>query len=255
MSGFPRPLATLLCALVLALAGAAPALAGPVRPDGDAPAGASASWLPAEDWVMQRWVPFDEGALTTRLGMPSEEIAAQLDRTGMSLATLARKRGVKVQGLAARLLASRHLPVGSPLRATLLARANRMLSQSHLTVHMLRHVFHTWTVTRDTPGIYGVSQDVFDRMYFDEHRSMEDIAASGGVSEATLKTRAMAAARRAGRLGVAEGALSATENRLLRQRDQRFFSGWARYFVPVTAGAASVAGAAERSLICHLPPA
>ncbi len=250
------PLPRLLLALLVVLSAlvcAGPAMAGPVRPDGDAPPGASASWLPAEDWVMQRWVPFDEDALTARLRMPAEEIAARLDSTGMSLQALARRRGVRTQGLAARLLASRHLPARSALRATLLARTQRMLTQSHLTVHMLRHVFHTWTVTRATQGIYGVSQDVFDRMYFDEHRSMAEIAASGGVSDAVLRARALAAARKAGRLGVAEGALSAKEDRVLRRRDERFYAGWARYSVPVTAGAARVGTSSARTLICHLP--
>lgn len=248
-STVPR-LAAIVAVTVFVLCHAAFAVAGPVRPDSAAPAGASASWLPAEDWVMQRWIPFDERALTSRLGMPSEDIAAALDRSGVSLQTLARRRGVRVQGLAGRLLASRHLPQGSPLRATLLARTRRMLTQSHLTVHMLRHVFHTWTVTRDTQGIFGVGQERFDTLYFDQHRSMEEIAAKGGVADATLKRRALVAAERSGRMGVAAGALSARENRVLRARDRRLFRGWALYRVPVTA---VTARAAERALLCHLP--
>lgn len=244
-------LAPIVAVMALTLCHAASAVAGPVRPDSAAPVGASASWLPAEDWVMQRWMPFDERALTSRLGMPSEDVAAALDRSGMSLQTLARRRGVHVQGLAGRLLASRRLPQGSPLRATLLARTRRMLTQSHLTVHMLRHVFHTWTVTRDTQAIFGVDQERFDALYFDQHRSMEEIAADGGVAEATLKRRAMAAAERSGRMGVAAGALSASENRVLRARDRRLFRGWALYRVPVTA---ATARAGQRAFVCHLTP-
>jgi lambda repressor-like predicted transcriptional regulator len=241
--------APIVAVMVLVLCHAASAEAGPVRPDSEAPVGASASWLPAEDWVMQRWIPFDERALTSRLGMPSEDIAAALDRSGVSLQTLARRRGVRVQGLAGRLLASRQLPQGSPLWATLLARTRRMLTQSHLTVHMLRHVFHTWTVTRDTQAIFGVGQGRFDALYFDQHRSMEEIAAEGGVGDATLKRRALAAAEHAGRMGVAAGVLSTRENRVLRARDRRLFRGWALYRVPVTAVTARVGG---RAFLCHL---
>jgi lambda repressor-like predicted transcriptional regulator len=241
--------APIVAVIALALCHTASAAAGPVRPDSAAPAGASASWLPAEAWVMQRWVPFDERALNKRLGMSSEEIAAELDQSGISLQTLARRRGVHVEGLAGRLLASRRLPQGSSLRATLLDRTRRMLTQSHLTVHMLRHVFHTWTVTRKTQAIYGVTQERFDALYFDQHRSMEEIAAQGGVSAATLKRRALAAAERAGRIGVAAGALSASENRVLRARDRRLFRGWELYRLPAPAVAAR---AGQRAFLCHL---
>jgi lambda repressor-like predicted transcriptional regulator len=241
-------LAPIVAVIALALCHAASATAGPVRPDSAAPAGASASWLPAEDWVMQRWVPFDEHALNKRLRMSSEDIAAELDRSGISLQTLARRRGVGVHGLAGRLLASRRLPKGSSLRATLLDRTRRMLTQSHLTVHMLRHVFHTWTVTRNTQAMFGVSQERFDALYFDQHRTMGEIAAEGGVPTAMLKRRALAAAERAGRMGVVTGALSASENRVLRARDRRLFRGWELYRLPVTAGAAR---AGQHTFLCH----
>jgi lambda repressor-like predicted transcriptional regulator len=243
----------LLLLAAFALAPTADALAGPVRPDGDAPAGASANWLPAEDWVMQRWVPFDEPALTARLRMSSAAIAATLDRTGMSLQELARRRGVVVHGLAARLLASRPLPAGSPLRATLLARTSRMLTQSHLAVHMLGHPFHTWTVTRRTETVFAVSSATFDRLYFHRHRSMDEIAAVGGVSTASLERRALAAARRAGRLGRAQGALSAREDRILRARDRQRFGAWAAYRVPVAARAAQRTLETGGELLCRLP--
>jgi lambda repressor-like predicted transcriptional regulator len=241
--------APVIVAAAFVLCHVASAAAATARPDSAAPAGATASWLPAEDWVMQRWMPFDERALTKRLGMSSEDIAAELDRTGISLQTLARRRGVRVQGLAGRLLASRHLPQGSALRTTLLERTRSMLTQSHLTVHMLRHVFHTWTVTRETEAIFGVSQERFAALYFDQHRSMGEIAADGGVSTATLRRRALAAAERAGRMGVAAGALSTSENRVLRARDRRRFRGWELYRVPVTAGTAR---AGQRAFACHL---
>lgn len=240
----------LLAGVLLAVAPTI-ALAGPVRPDSDAPAGANASWLPAEDWVMERWVPFDETRLNRIVGMPSNDIAAQMDRTGETLEQLAAGRGVPTQRLAERLLASRHLPAGSPLRTTLLARTERMLTQSHLAVHMLRHVFHTWTVTRRTKAIYGVSQAQFNTMYFDQHLSMGEIAQRGGVTIATLRRRAVAAAEAAGRRGVATHAMSVNENRILRKRDRQLFLGWEEYRVPLatTATAASV----NRGFLCHLP--
>ncbi|HEV7492697.1 hypothetical protein [Baekduia sp.] len=239
-----RALAVLVAVLAAAACAAAPAHAGPTRADSAAPPGADPSWLPAESWVMQRWLPFDEPALERIYAMDTGRIAAELDRTGITLNQLAKRRHVPTQGLAGRLLASRHLARGSVLRATLLARTRRMLTQSHLAVHVLSHVFHTWTVTRDTEGIFSVSQDRFKDLYFTQKQTMGAIAAQGGVGTATLRTRALRAAERAGALGVAQGALSARENRLMRQRDRRNFPSWAAYHLPGQAATAKAAAVA-----------
>jgi hypothetical protein len=220
------------------------------RPDSAAPAGSAPSWLPQEAWVLQRWVPFDEPALERRLRMDTSAIAQSLDASGATLAGLARARGVPTKGLAERLVASRRLPAGSPLRAVLLRRTRRVLSQSHLAVHLLSHVFHTWTVTRDTEDIFGVPQARVTQLYQADGLSMQAIAAQGGVALARLRARALKASVAAGRAGRAVGALSVTENRILRARDRRNFASWAAYRVPrpTSARAASVAAPTHLAL-------
>src|SRR4051795_12679354 len=69
--GSMRPMPTSVCVTLAAtVLAAAPieaqAASGP--PDPDAPAGASGQWLPDEEWVMQRWTPFDETRLYDLLG-------------------------------------------------------------------------------------------------------------------------------------------------------------------------------------------
>jgi hypothetical protein len=221
-------------------------LAATPRPDSDAPAGAAADWLPHEPWVDQRWLPFDERALIVALGMPSEQIFDKVSASRRTLNQLAQAHGVSLGGLAARLLASRHLKSGSARRWTLLARTRRVLSQSHLAAHMLGHVFHLQSVIGDPRRTFGVSLQAFRSMYFFERRSFAEIAAAGGVSLTALRRRALAFSRVAGREGVVAGAMSARENRVLRARDAANFESWANYRVP---GRAVV----THGFLCHLP--
>lgn len=251
-----RALSLTVALLAALLWVAAPACAEPARADSAAPPGADATWLPVESWVMQRWLPFDETALERIYAMGTKQIARELDRTGNTLTQLAERRHVRTQDLASRLLASRHVPRDSALRATLVARTRRMLSQSHLAVHLLSHVFHTWTVTRDTEGIFGVSQDRFKELYVARRWTLGAIAAHSGVDTARLRARVVRAAERAGAVGVAQGALSPRENRLMRRRDRRNFPSWAAYRLPgpaVTASAArSRATALSHPFVCAL---
>jgi hypothetical protein len=227
------------------------ASAGPVRPDSAAPAGAAADWLPPESWVMERWVPFDESALQRIFGQSTAVLTGELDRTGLTLDDLARQRGVPARTLAARLVASRHLPRRSQLRTTLLRRTKRVLSQSHLSVHLLSHVFHTWTVTRRTQTVFGVSLARFRQLYFVEGLTMQRIAAAGGVSATGLRRRAVHAAEVSGGMGVRNGAMSAAENRVMRARDRRNYESWAAYHVPVRR-TATAAAASTRIAYCAL---
>jgi hypothetical protein len=232
----------LFLAVLVALAWmAGPAHAGPTRADAAAPPGADPTWLPAESWVMQRWLPFEEPTLERIYGMDTGQIAAELDRAGITLNQLAHRRHVSTRDLSGRLLASRHLSRRSELRATLLARTRRMLTQSHLAVHVLSHVFHTWTVTRDIEGVFSVSRDTFKDLYVARRWTIGAIAARGGVDTARLRARAVRAAEQAGAMGVAQGALSPRENRLMRRRDRRNFVSWAAYHLPSPAPTASAA--------------
>jgi hypothetical protein len=232
--------------LIAPVAGAAAA----PRPDSDAPRGASVDWLPADTWVMERWLPFDEQRLESALGMSTSEIFVRISATRETLNALARSRHVATRTLATRLLASRHLKAGSVRRATMLARTRRVLTQSHLAAHMLGHVFHLRSVIGRPQQVFGVSAAAFHTLYFQQHRTFAQIAGVGGVNQATLRARAIAAGRATGRAGVAAGAMSARENRILRARDVANFTNWAGYRVP-----RSQVALPTHALLCHLPPA
>src|SRR4051794_19661991 len=97
-----RPLLALLAALVLA---AVPATAHAT--DSHAPNGARGDWLPAEEWVMSQWLPYDEATLDHLLRTDRDELASWLDDQ-RTLGALARKRGFRSQrALAKRLVAAR----------------------------------------------------------------------------------------------------------------------------------------------------
>lgn len=200
---------------------------------------------------MNRWVPFDEPALERVFGQPTAVLTAELDRTGLTLDDLARQRGLPVRALPARLVASRHLARRSKLRATLLRRTERVLAQSHLSVHLLSHVFHTWTVTGRTQAVFGVNLTRFRQLYFVEGLTMRRVAAAGGISAKGLRRRAVHAAEVAGGMGVRNGAMSAAENRVMRTRDRRNYENWAAYHVPVRR-AATASAASVRSAYCAL---
>jgi lambda repressor-like predicted transcriptional regulator len=244
MAAFHKLALLIIVALVGVGGVSSTALAGPIKPDSAAPSGAAPDWLPSEAWVMERWVPFDERKLEAIFGEGTTAITATLDRTGVTLNQLARQRRIPVDTLAQRLVASRHLSRRSKVRATLMKRTKRMLSQSHLAVHMLSHIFHTWTVTRQTESVFGVSQAAFSRLYFVEGLTMQQIAAAGGVRPSALRAHALHAAAVSGRRGVRINAMSARENRVLRARDKQHYLSWAAYHVPVRRASSAVARAA-----------
>src|SRR3954469_16644030 len=100
-----RPLLALLAALVL---GAVPVAAQAT--DSHAPHGARGDWLPADEWVMSQWLPYDEATLDHVLHTNRDELATWLDDR-RTLGQLARKRGFRSQrALAKRLLAPRRGP-------------------------------------------------------------------------------------------------------------------------------------------------
>jgi hypothetical protein len=244
--------AAMLALGALALAPSAASAFTP-KADTDAPAGAAADWLPHETWVGERWMPFDETVLERRLHMSATEVWTYLSSTGNTLETLARSRHVSTKGLAAKLVANRHLPRSSRRWRRLHARTQRVLDQAHLSAHMFGHVFHVWAVTTTTKRTLGVTSAQFQDLYGDRRLSFAEVAAIGGLDEATLRDRVFAAARASGARGVAAGALSPRQNAILRARDEAGFASWANYRAP---GAAKITrGAIAPLLVCHLPAA
>src|SRR4051794_28862274 len=128
------------------------------RPDTDAPPGAPPTWLPEEQWVQERWMPFDERRLYRELRSDRPAVYRFLWNGDRTLLDLARSSGVPVRGLAVRLVGPR--PRSKRARehwSIRLARANRVLDQGHLAEHLIGHSFHQLSVAMQAPSEFGVS--------------------------------------------------------------------------------------------------
>jgi hypothetical protein len=157
---------------------------------------------------MSGWLPFDEARMDAVLHTDHDELVAWLD-DHRTLAQLARRHGVDggVAALAHRLVAPR--PAGPPrrMRPVLEARARTMLTQAHLSRHVLFHVFHTPAIPQHARGIFGVSPARF-RQLRDSALTPVAIGARGGRSAAHVQGALWALLVQRADRGVALGAMS-----------------------------------------------
>ncbi len=138
-------------ALVCALS---PAIAG--GHDSQAPPGAPASWLPAQGWVLEHWLPYSDADLQRVLRTDAVHLGRWIsDRR--TLADLARRRGLRPSVAVDRLVAPWRGRVSPAHFAELRSRAMRTFTQGHLAVHMFYHPFHDQRVDRALPSIVGVA--------------------------------------------------------------------------------------------------
>src|SRR3954451_23540704 len=132
-----RPILTLL---VLAILAAVPVAARAT--DSHASKGARGDWLPAHEWVMSQWLPYDEVALDHLLHTNRDELATWLDDR-RTLGPLARQRGFRSQrALAKRLVAARGGHMSPALRRTLERRALGNPTEAHLARPVLFPLLH-----------------------------------------------------------------------------------------------------------------
>src|SRR5687768_17180398 len=140
-----RPLLAVVAVLLLCPATAA-------AQDSDAPPGALPHWLPTEEWVYQHWLPFDEGRLYRVLRADRGAIWRHLrDDAAHDLEQLARARGLSPRALARRLV-----PSGDPV---LTDRAFRVVTQGHLSQHILFHSLHQTAVPDASRHIFGAPNE------------------------------------------------------------------------------------------------
>lgn len=246
-----RPLIVLLGIALLITARADSAFAfpaAPVHPDSRAPSGARADWLPNEEWVQERWMPFDEAQLSRILQLDDREIIGYLWNSGRTLNQLARRQGVPLKRLSGRLV-SASWPRAKPAQRRLLRRRTaRVLSQGHLADHMLRHQFHAWSVWRNTTAVFGMPYERYSRLLRRTGQTHADIAAREGISATELGRRALRFADKGGSRGVKLGVMTAKENARLRQRDRELLQGWLDYRAPPK----PTASVAAHTFYCHL---
>ncbi|HEX2087877.1 MAG TPA: hypothetical protein VHF89_19480 [Solirubrobacteraceae bacterium] len=186
--------------------------------DSAAPPGALPHWLPTEEWVYQHWLPFDEGRLYRLLRADRGAIWRHLrDDAAHDLEQLARRRGFTARELARRLV-----PSGRPL---LVRRARRVLTQGHMSQHILFHSLHQTAVPKASRWIFGARNERFLELRRAEHSPLQ-IGRLHGRTTAQMHVRAVAVLRARARKGVRQGEMSRRQARLLLDRQVRQIPRW-----------------------------
>ena len=226
-----------LVALLALAATAAPAHAQ----DSDAPPGALPHWLPTEQWVYQHWLPYDEGRLERVLGVSRSRIFRHLrNDLDHDLAQLARRRGLTPREAARRLVAPRAGRTRAVSHRELVDRAERTLTQGHLSQHILFHSLHQLAIPRNATWIFGTRSEAQYLALRRAELSPQQIGRLNGRTQAQMLARTRAVLRDAAARGVRTGATTAGQARLLldRQLSQvHRFLGQQRYNgPPVTKG-------------------
>lgn len=211
----------LLPVLIAAVLAALP-VAGASAADSHAPHGARLDWLPTSEWVMSAWMPFDEARLDAVVKTDHDQLVTWLDDR-RTLLQLARAHGVRgsAPALAHRLVAPRLPHVSRAMRPVLERRARDMLTQAHLSRHVIFHVFHTPAIPDHARGIFGMSPRRF-RALRDSGLSPVAIGAKAHRSAAHVRGALWSLLVTRAHRGVASGSMSHTEaaHLLDEQRDQ-----------------------------------
>jgi hypothetical protein len=233
------PLLALAAVLIAAVAGAGAAGAA----DTHAPKGARLDWLPADEWVMSAWLPFDEARLDVVVHTDHDQLATWLD-DHRTLLQLARAHGVPgtTAQIAHTLVAPRLKHVRRAMRPVLQRRAETMLTQAHLSRHVLFHVFHTPAIPAAARAIFGVSPARFRTL---RDRAMTPIAigARGGRSAQHVQGALWSVLVKRAARGVAAGAMSRAEaDHLLAEQKAQ---------LPVYAGRAFRTPEQQVAFLCH----
>jgi hypothetical protein len=210
-------------AALSALPAAAPALAQ----DTDAPPGAGKNWLPSEDWVIRHWIPFDERRLHRALRVRRHDVFRWLDDYDHTIAGLARRQGLNAERLVRRLVRPWRDTVGSKRYALLRSRTRRVLTQSHLSRHLLFHVFHNRRIGENAPALFGVDKYTWWDMRRSGHTVME-VARRGGRGERQVRKRLLRFLAREQRVGVKRLLTPRRQARRLYGTQRRLLKRWMR---------------------------
>ena len=194
--------------------------------DSEAPVTAPAHWLPPEDWVYNHWLPYDEGRLYELLGVTRGAIWRQLRDDRHNLAQLAARHGWPDPAkLADALVAPRKGEVPAATYATLRSRAQRTITQGHLSQHLLFHSLHQFSIPSEAPAIFGVTDAEFRALRRGEQSPLE-IGRLHGRSPSRIQELAAAVLRERVDFGVRTGVMSARQGRLLLRRQISQLPRW-----------------------------
>ncbi len=192
-------------ALVFAVAGACYAATPAQAADSLAPAGAPRTWLPNEPWVMEHWLPYDEGALLRVLHMSRDDVRRYFQGNRLEvvppLAQIARRRGISPRRLAARLVRQWHPRVTHRRLVLLVDRATRSLTQGHLLQHMFFHPMHERALTKASESIFGATPSELAAA-LQQGRSRREVGHGHGRTDAQMHAATERALRQAQATGV-----------------------------------------------------
>jgi Tol biopolymer transport system component/plastocyanin len=194
--------------------------------DSEAPVTAPAHWLPPEDWVYNHWLPYDEGRLYDLLGVTRGRIWRQLRDDRHNLAQLAKQRGWPDPAkLAAALVAPRAGEVPPATLDTLRSRAERTITQGHLSQHLLFHSLHQFAIPSEAPEIFGVTDIAFRQLRRAEQSPLE-IGRLHGRSPSRIQALSTRVLRERARFGTDTGAMSERQAAILLRRQISQLPRW-----------------------------
>jgi hypothetical protein len=173
----------------------------PQAADTEAPPGAGKNWLPNEDWVVRHWIPFEERTLYRELRVRKHEVFKWLDDYDHTIASLARRQGVDPSALIRRLMRPWKGKVGREQYLLLRERTRRTMTQSHLSRHLLFHVFHNRRIGRNAKRFFGVSHATWWRLR-SSGLTVNEVARRGGRSEREVRRDLLPFLERELRVGV-----------------------------------------------------
>ncbi len=200
-------------------------------------------YLPPERWVYQHWLPYDEAQLYRVLGKTREQIWHHLrDDRKHNLGQFARKRGLTPRRAAQRLVAPRRGTVSASTYARLVRRAERTLTQGHMSQHLLFHSLHQLAIPDRARSIFGTrSVEEYLRLRRAE-LSPQQIGRLNGRTQKQMLDRSNAALRTEARKGVRNRSTTARQAAILLDRQLRQvprFLGQSRYNGPPQTGPGS----------------
>ena len=176
---------------------------------------------------MSHWIPFDEERLYDALGVGEAQVFDWLLDDHRTIADLARQRGVRMHGLARRLLANRRGHVGERRYGILLRRTRDMLTQGHLAQHTLFHLFHGTGLAgpKELDGWFGVSLSEWRRLRL-ARLTPNQIARRNGHDPARVRDLAVATLVDTADDGVRRHATDRMQARLMLARQVRLTDCW-----------------------------
>lgn len=200
----------------------------PALPDPGAPSGASTEWLPDDEWVQHRWLPYSESRLNEVLDTDRYELGPWLRPGRRDLGDLARKRGLSVSEAVRQVMEPERSRVSARDFRLLRRRALKTFTQRHLMQHMLFHNFHTRPANGAWPRAIGLDWPEIGRRK-SRGMSLWDVAASNGRDPATVVDAVRAAIRRSARTGVRNNSTSRSQARDWLARDLRYLEAYAKW--------------------------